>query len=250
MGESRMKEKIVLITGATRGIGRSIAERFLVSKDYKIVIGYKDNKDMAESLVRSEELAMAVRIDIASVNSIDKAFNEIESKFGSVDVLINNAGISQKKAFEDLNDEDWMNMLSINLLGSFRCTKRSLPNMKRNKFGRIINITSIGGQWGGIHQVHYAASKAGLINLTKSLAKQYSAYGICTNAIAPGLIETDMTKEELSSINKKELESTIPIKRLGKVEEVASLALFLASEEASYITGQTLNVNGGMYLLG
>ena len=203
MGESRMKEKIVLITGATRGIGRSIAERFLVSKDYKIVIGYKENKDMAESLVRSEELAMAVRIDIASVNSIDKAFNEIESKFGSVDVLINNAGISQKKAFEDLNDEDWMNMLSINLLGSFRCTKRSLPNMKRNKFGRIIHFSSvIHGQTG---TSLYSASKSYLEGFSAVLAKEYAGFNITSNILSLGYFNYGLWDKLSAKLKKKDL---------------------------------------------
>ncbi|MBI51968.1 MAG: 3-oxoacyl-ACP reductase [Chloroflexi bacterium] len=238
------RKKRVFITGASRGIGKSIAEKFIQS-DFEVFIGFKDKKIEAEELASTGN-AYAINIDVSSTLSVNAAFDEIESSHGSIDILINNAGISQVKLFEELEDDDWFNMLSVNLIGAFRCSQRAVIKMRENKFGKIINISSLGGQWGGIHQVHYAASKAALINLTKSMAKKFSNEGICTNAIAPGLIETDMTKDELSSINLEELESQIPLGRLGDPSDVASLAFFLA-EDGNYITGQTLNINGGIY---
>ena len=242
----KIKRK-VLITGASRGIGKAIAESFIKS-EYEVFVGYNKSKKEAEALAIKPN-AHAINIDVSSTKSVNKAFDTIESSHGFIDILVNNAGISQIKSFEDLEDEDWINMLSINLIGAFRCSKRALIKMRKNKYGKIINISSLGGQWGGIHQVHYAASKAALINLTKSIAKKYSKDGICTNAIAPGLVETDMTKDELSNIDRQDLESQIPLGRLGEPSEIASLVLFLA-QDGSYITGQTLNINGGIYFNG
>jgi len=237
----------VFVTGASRGIGKAIAEKFIES-GYEVFVGYNNSKEEADALATNIN-AYAINIDVSSTQSVNTAFDEIESSHGFIDILINNAGISQIKSFEELEDEDWMNMLSVNLIGAFRCSKRALKKMRENRYGRIINISSLGGQWGGVHQVHYAASKAALINLTKSIAKKYSKEGICTNAIAPGLVETDMTKDELSTINRQELERQIPLGRLGEASEIASLALFLA-RDGNYITGQTLNINGGIYLNG
>ncbi|MEI7995802.1 MAG: SDR family oxidoreductase, partial [Methylococcaceae bacterium] len=147
----------------------------------------------------------------------------------------------------ELTDADWERMLSVNLLGAVRCTRCVLPKMIDNQYGRIINISSIGGQWGGVFQVHYAASKAGLINFTKSMARIYSQQGITCNAIAPGLIETDMIAEEMQDESAQKRIESIPAARLGRVQEVASAVLYLLSDEAAYITGQTININGGMY---
>ena len=241
--EMKTKRK-VLITGASRGIGKSIAESFIKS-EYEVFVGYNKSKREAEELAIKPNVH-AININIGSTKSVNNAFDIIESSHGFIDILVNNAGISQLKSFEDLDDEDWINMLSINLIGAFRCSKRALIKMRKNKYGKIINISSVGGQWGGVHQVHYAASKAALINLTKSIAKKYSKYGIFTNAIAPGLVETDMTKDELSNIDRQDLENKIPLGRLGETSEIASLVLFLA-QDGSYITGQTLNINGGIY---
>jgi acetoacetyl-CoA reductase/3-oxoacyl-[acyl-carrier protein] reductase len=191
---------------------------------------------------------MTVHVDVSDESSISQAISSTEEKFGEIDVLVNNAGIAQQKPFLEITDAEWQEMLSVNLLGAVRCTRRVLPSMISKKYGRIINISSIGGQWGGVYQVHYAAAKAGLINLTKSLAKLYSHIGITCNAIAPGLIETDMIAAEMKDdLARKRIES-IPAGRLGTVQEVAAVVLFLSSKEAGYITGQTISVNGGMYL--
>jgi acetoacetyl-CoA reductase/3-oxoacyl-[acyl-carrier protein] reductase len=212
-----------------------------------VALGYKSHKEYADLVVQGYASAMAVYVDVSDEASIDQAVTLIEERLGEVNVLINNAGIAQQKSFLDLTDEDWLQMLSVNLLGAVRCSRRVLPSMLTKKYGRIINISSIGGQWGGIYQVHYAASKAGLINLTMSLAKLYSKQGITCNAIAPGLIETDMIAGEMADESTRKRIEAIPVARLGTVQEVAAAVLFLLSKEAGYITGQTLNINGGMY---
>ena len=238
--------KIAIVTGGSRGIGNAIALD-LLDKGYRVGVGYYKNKSLAEEIAKENTHALPLYIDITSLESIEKAFNEIENSYGSIDILINNAGISQVKSFESLEEEDWQIMWETNFMSAVRCIKLVLPSMIKKGDGKIINIASIGGQWGGVHQVHYAAAKAALINLTKSIAKSYSKDGIRCNAVSPGLINTDMISEELkkSAVNTS---NNIPIGRHGTVNEVSSLVSFLCSEESSYITGQVLNVNGGMNL--
>jgi acetoacetyl-CoA reductase/3-oxoacyl-[acyl-carrier protein] reductase len=238
--------KVALVTGGSRGIGNAIALD-LLKKGYYVGIGYHKNKALAHEIAEKNSQAMPLKIDVSSVESIQKAFNEIENNFGTIDVLVNNAGISQVKSFELLQDEDWQTMWETNFMSAVRCIKLALPAMIEKGGGKIINIASIGGQWGGVHQIHYAASKAALINLTKSIAKSYSKEGICCNAVSPGLIHTDMISDELKKSNTSNLKN-IPIGRHGTVHEVSSLVSYLCSEESSYITGQVLNVNGGMNL--
>jgi len=238
--------KIAIVTGGSRGIGNAIALD-LLDKGYRVGVGYYKNKSLAEEITKENTHALPLYIDITSLESIEKAFNEIENSYGSIDILINNAGISQVKSFESLEEEDWQIMWETNFMSAVRCIKLALPSMIKKGDGKIINIASIGGQWGGVHQVHYAAAKAALINLTKSIAKSYSKDGIRCNAVSPGLINTDMISEELkkSAVNTS---NNIPIGRHGTVNEVSSIVSFLCSEESSYITGQVLNVNGGMNL--
>ena len=164
-----------------------------------------------------------------------------------ISVLVNNAAIAQEKPFETITDDDWERMLKVNLQGPFICCQEVIPEMIKQRWGRIINVTSIGGQWGGYNQVHYAAAKAALINLTKSLAKLYSGKGVLTNAVAIGLAKTDMSGSELESDEGKKKVMGIPIGRIATIDEVANTVKFLCSDDASYITGQTINVNGGMY---
>ena len=166
---------------------------------------------------------------------------------GEIAVLVNNAAIAQEKPFLDLTDADWDRMLAVNLRGPFTCAQEVLPGMIKQGWGRIINISSVGGQWGGMNQVHYACAKAGLNNLTRSLAKLYSAQGITTNTVAAGLVATGMIANELETAAGKEKVRNIPIGRIGTTDEIARVTAFLASDDASYITGQTLNANGGMY---
>lgn len=193
---------------------------------------------------------LALHLDLARRTSICKALEQVRDHLGGeVGVLVNNGAIAQEKPFLEITDADWDRMLAVNLRGPFALSQEVLPAMIKAGWGRIINIVSIGGQWGGMNQVHYAAAKAGLINLTRSLAKLYSCHGITCNAVAPGLVATDMSAAELASAAGQEKVNNIPARRLGTVEEVAAAVAFLASEVAGYVTGQTLNLNGGMYFV-
>jgi NAD(P)-dependent dehydrogenase (short-subunit alcohol dehydrogenase family) len=174
--------------------------------------------------------------------------NSVIEVFGRIDILVNNAGILQQKPFLNITEEDWERVLDINLKGTFICIQEVFPVMQKQGSGSIINIASSGGQLGGTLAVHYAASKAGVICLTKSLARIGSAYGIRVNCISPGLIDTEMTRDEITSAAGIEKINQIPISRPGTADEVAAAVVFLASDTASYITGQTINVNGGLYL--
>lgn len=234
--------KLIFVTGAAKGIGKNIADAF-ADRGYLVVYGF--NKTPLEM---NKKNTYAVRVDISDRSSITKAISMAEEHFQkTIDILVNNAAIAQEKDFLSITDADWENMLNVNLKGAFSFSQEVLPSMIKNKWGRIINITSIGGQWGGFNQVHYAASKAGLISLTNSLAKIYSKHGINCNAISPGLIATDMSAAELNTEAGKAKTQNIPMGRLGTTHEIADIALFLASEQSSYVTGQTINANGGMY---
>jgi acetoacetyl-CoA reductase/3-oxoacyl-[acyl-carrier protein] reductase len=239
--------RIIFVTGASRGIGRGIAELFL-THGYRVAIGYRSNREVAEYLAKKYTNALAVQVDVADRSSIKRAIEVTRSHFGhGIEVLVNNGAIAQEKPFLTITDDDWDHMHAVNLRGPFAFTQEVLPDMVDSGWGRIINITSIGGQWGGFNQVHYASSKAGLINFTKSMAKIFSVNGITINAVAPGLVATDMSANELQTEAGREKVKNIPAKRLGTVAEVAETVLFLSTKGASYITGQTINVNGGMY---
>lgn len=241
-------KKLVFITGGTRGIGKGIVNSF-VAAGYQVAFSYINNEQLANEIVASNsEIIFATYMDQSNEKSIHNAVIAIEKRFDqTIDILVNNAAISQEKPFEKITSDDWKKMLATNLEGPFLLTQKLLPSMLESGWGRIINISSIGGQWGGFNQVHYAAAKSGLINLTQSIAKIYSNKGITSNAIAIGLVATDMTENELlSEVGRKKVES-IPIGRLGTIEEIAKIVLFLASDDAMYLTGQTLNPNGGLY---
>ena len=237
-------KRTAFITGGTQGIGKAIVEK-LIDQDYKVVIGFMSQKTKANDMVKNIDSlngeAVAMHCDISSRSSIQ----EVVAKIKHIDILINNAGISQSKDFLDITDEDWNQMININLRGAFICSQEVIPSMLNRNWGRIINITSIGGQWGGINQVHYASSKAGLTGLSMSLARLYSGKGITSNSISPGIIETEMTSW-IKNEDKQILTQDIPVGRFGLVEEVAEVVSFLASDASGYITGQTINVNGGM----
>jgi NAD(P)-dependent dehydrogenase (short-subunit alcohol dehydrogenase family) len=242
-----MTKKVVFITGGGRGIGKAITKKFQNDK-YYVAIGYKLDKSSAMEVCSNFSNSFIVQVDISNRTSIKRAIKKITDYFNQpISVLINNAAIAQEKPFLKISDRDWENMLVLNLQGPFRLIQEILPPMIKKKWGRIINISSIGGQWGGQNQVHYAASKAGLINLTRSIAKLYSSNGITSNAVSPGLVLTSMAKKEIKSKKGKEKIKDIPIGRIATSEEIANTVLFLASEESSYITGQTINLNGGMY---
>jgi NAD(P)-dependent dehydrogenase (short-subunit alcohol dehydrogenase family) len=241
-------DKIALVTGAGSGIGKATALALLAA-GYGVACGYNTNRTGAEKICRAHAAAFAVRIDISSRASVKRAIALCAKHFGrGIDIVVNNAALAQEKPFESLTDADWDQMLTVNLRGAFIVAQECLPEMAAKKWGRIINITSIGGQWGGMRQVHYAAAKAGLINFTHSLARLYSSAGITANAVAPGLVATDMIRKELNSKAGKRKVAQIPAGRIATPEEIAAGVVYLASDTASYVTGQTLNINGGMLM--
>lgn len=242
---------IVLITGGSRGIGRGIAIAF-AKAGYSVAFTYNSDGESAQSV--ENEIsdfggnAKAFQMTVENRLGVKRIILDIEKYFaGRILILINNAAIAQEKPFNLISDDDWETMLKVNLQGPFICTQELLSNMINEKMGRIVNITSIGGQWGGFNQVHYAASKSALINFTQSIAKIYSINGITSNAVAIGLAKTDMSGPELTTDEGKEKVSNIPVGRVATIKEIADTVKFLCSDEASYITGQTINVNGGMY---
>jgi NAD(P)-dependent dehydrogenase (short-subunit alcohol dehydrogenase family) len=243
--------KVALVTGASRGIGRGIALA-LGRAGAAVAVGYQSNRAGAEEVARALAGAggrgLAVRLSVEDRASVRRALAEVKAGLGDVDILVNNAAIAQEKPFDAIEDDDWDRMMAVNLRGAFICSQEVLPGMLARGWGRIVNIASIGGQWGGINQVHYAVSKAGLVGLTRSLAKVYSGRGVLTNAVAPGLVRTDMSGPELASEAGRAKVAAIPQGRVAAVEEVASVVVFLAGEDAGYVTGQTINVNGGMYM--
>lgn len=243
-------KKIALVTGGARGIGRGIACS-LARANVAVAIGFNQSVLDAERLVHEINSeggrAIKVNIDASQRLSVVNAKHFINDVLGEVNILVNNAGISQEKLFLSIDDEDWDRMLSVNLKSAFITTQEFLPAMINAGWGRIINIGSIGGQWGGVNQVHYAVSKAGMIGLTRSIAKVYSKNGVTTNCVAPGLVLTEMSASEIASEAGIEKIKGIPIGRIATIDEVASVVAYLASDASSYVTGQTIGVNGGMY---
>jgi len=239
-----------IVTGGSRGIGKSIAIA-LTKQGVNVALTYRNDREKALAVVRDIEdqgnRAISVQLDQRTRSGIVEVIEQVHSSFGKVNILINNAAIAQEKPFETITDDDWDNMMAVNLRGAFVLCQEALPDMIEQGWGRIINISSIGGQWGGINQVHYAVAKAGLIGLTRSLARIYSVRGITVNAVAPGLVRTDMSAVELNSEAGRDKVRGIPIGRVATVQEIAQVVAFLATDAASYITGQTINVNGGMY---
>jgi NAD(P)-dependent dehydrogenase (short-subunit alcohol dehydrogenase family) len=245
-----VKGEVVLVTGSSRGIGRAIALAF-AEAGADIVVTYIREKDHAMGVVEKVHSlgrrAIAIQMDVGSRPSVRQMIKLALDAFGRIDVLVNNAGILQQKPFLTISDEDWDRVLSINLKGTFLCAQEVFPAMQRQGGGQIINISSSGGQLGGALAVHYSASKAAVICLTKSLAREGAPH-IRVNCVAPGLIETEMTQEEIATEGGKTKIRQILLQRPGLAEEVANAAVFIASPEASYITGHILNVNGGLYL--
>lgn len=241
-----MAKRLALVTGAGSGIGKAAAIA-LLEAGYLVACGYNANRKGAEAIRHPD--AWAVKVDIASRASVRRAVAASRKRFGrDILVVVNNAALAQEMPFENITDADWDRMLAVNLRGAFIVAQETLSAMKAKKWGRIINITSIGGQWGGMRQVHYAAAKAGLINLTHSLARLYSGDGITANAIAPGLVATGMIKKELKSKSGRQKAAQIPARRIAEPEEIAAGIVYLASDAAAYVTGQTLNINGGMLM--
>lgn len=242
--------QVALVTGASRGIGRAIALE-LGSKGAKVAVNYAGSKEKALEVVKEiEEMgstAIAIQADVTSQEAIDEMFKIIEEKLGTVNILVNNAGINKDSLLMRMKEEDWDQVLNTNLKGVFLCTKKVIRSMMKERKGKIINISSVVGISGNIGQSNYAAAKAGVIGFTKTMALELAARGIQVNAIAPGFIATDMTDKIPEGI-KEEIIKKIPLQRLGKPEDIAGVASFLASPQGDYITGQVICVDGGLLI--
>ena len=244
-----LNDKVAIVTGASRGIGRCIALS-LAKSGARVVVSAR-NLEALNALVDEIKAAggdaLAVAGDVAKSEDADKLVAAATEAYGRLDILVNNAGITRDGLLVRMKDEDWDAVLETNLKGAFACTRAASKVMSKQRYGRIINISSVVGEMGNPGQANYCASKAGLIGLTKSNALELARRNVTVNAITPGFIVTDMT-DELSDKAKEELNSQIPLGRLGESEDVAQAVLFLASDQAGYITGQALGVNGGMYM--
>lgn len=244
-----MKNKRVLITGATKGIGREMAKKFADS-GYNIIINYRDEKEarkLEEELLEKNVEVLKIKADISNYKECENMFLEIKEKWKGLDILVNNAGITKDNIILRMTKEDFDSVIDVNLKGSFYCMKFASKLMLKNKFGRIISIASVVGIHGNIGQINYAASKAGVIAMTKSLAKELARKNITVNAVSPGFIESNMT-EDLKLEYKEELLNRIAVNRFGHASDIANLVLFLAREDSSYITGQNMVVDGGLFL--
>lgn len=243
-----LKDKVALVTGAGKGIGKEIALT-LAGQGAKVVVNYASSAQGAietvEQIKTAGGEAYACKCNVASQEEVDAMVAEIMEKYGRIDILVNNAGITKDTLLLKMSEKDFEDVLDVNLKGAFLCMKAVTKPMMKQRYGRIINITSIVGLIGNAGQVNYAASKAGMIGMTKSAARELAARNITVNAVAPGFIRTDMT-EVLSEAVKEQLLAQIPMKKLGEAKDIANAVSFLAQDEASYITGQVLSVNGGM----
>ena len=251
--------KTVLITGSSRGIGAEIARMFFLSGDYNVVINYNKNGARATQLrTELEDISsrykdknfgsiLVVGADVSKEDEVERLFLEAEKAFGKVDILINNAAVSSYSLFQDLSLDAWRETMGVNLDSVFLCTKRALPQMINEKYGRIINISSIWGICGSSCEVHYSASKAAIIGLTKALAKELGPSGITVNCVAPGVIDTEMNRA-LAKEDIKALCDETPLGCIGRCEDVARLCMFLAQDGGDFITGQVISPNGGLVI--
>ena len=243
-------DKCALITGATRGIGKQIAIT-LAKQGYNIALNYrKENEELENTKKEIEKIGvqvLAVKGDVANFENCENFVKQVIERFGQIDVLVNNAGITRDMLLMRMKKEDFEQVIDTNLVGTFNVTKNVVPYMMKARSGRIINISSVVGISGNAGQTNYSASKAGIIGFTKSLAKEIASRNILVNAVAPGFIETNMT-DVLKDDVKQEIAKNIPLKRMGTTQDVANVVKFLASDDSSYITGQVINVDGGMLM--
>jgi len=243
------KEQVALVTGSARGIGRAIAEA-LTSRGVALAIAdvnLDEAKAFSADLAKNGVKTMALRIDVSNSKEVITAFEEILKEFGRLDILVNNAGITRDSLLLRMKEEDWDAVIDVNLKGVFLCAKEAVKVMAKQRYGRIVNIASVVAFMGNPGQANYSASKAGIVGLTKTLAKEYASRGITANAVAPGFITTAMT-DALPDNVKEEMKKAIPMARFGTIEDVANAVVFLASPSSGYITGQVIHVNGGMYM--
>lgn len=245
-----MERRTAVVTGASRGIGKAIALA-LAKEGFNVVVNYNGNKEKAEQVKKECEdygvNAITVKANVADFTESENLIKEAVSTFGSIDVLVNNSGITKDTLLLRMKEEDFDSVIDVNLKGTFNTIKHAARQMMKQRSGSIINMSSVVGISGNAGQINYAASKAGVIGLTKSVARELASRGIRANAVAPGFIETDMT-DELNDKAKEEILKTIPLNDTGKSEDVANLVAFLASEKSRYITGQVIHVDGGMLM--
>ncbi len=242
--------KVALITGGSRGIGKDIAKK-LASRGAYVLINYISNREAAEETLGEIEQAggsgRAVGFDVSDFAEVQQIVGELSGELGGIQILVNNAGIRNDGLLVRMGEGDWDRVMDINLKGAFNCTKAVSRGMFKNRYGKIINIISTAGEVGNPGQANYSASKAGIIGLTKSTAKEFSSRGITVNAVSPGFVETDIIADLNEDMRKKYLEA-IPLGRFGRVEDISNVVCFLVSEDASYITGEVIRVNGGIYM--
>ncbi|MCL7571467.1 3-oxoacyl-[acyl-carrier-protein] reductase [Staphylococcus aureus] len=242
--------KSALVTGASRGIGRSIALQ-LAEEGYNVAVNYAGSKEKAEAVVEEIKAkgvdSFAIQANVADADEVKAMIKEVVSQFGSLDVLVNNAGITRDNLLMRMKEQEWDDVIDTNLKGVFNCIQKATPQMLRQRSGAIINLSSVVGAVGNPGQANYVATKAGVIGLTKSAARELASRGITVNAVAPGFIVSDMT-DALSDELKEQMLTQIPLARFGQDTDIANTVAFLASDKAKYITGLTIHVNGGMYM--
>jgi 3-oxoacyl-[acyl-carrier protein] reductase len=242
---------VVVVTGGSRGIGRSVALRFAQDKAKIVIVHYDPDEDASNDTLKVLSAkgieAESHKVDVSSFGDVDALFKGVLSRFGKVDVLINNAGVTRDTLLMRMSEDDWDAVIRINLKSVFNCTQALIRSMIKQRKGRIVNISSIVGQIGNAGQANYAASKAGIMGFTKTIAREVASRGITVNAVAPGFIDTEMTTS-MSDKAKAYFLQQIPMGRIGQPEEVAEVVYWLCSEGASYITGQVIHVNGGLYM--
>jgi 3-oxoacyl-[acyl-carrier protein] reductase len=244
------KRKVALVTGASRGIGRAIAVS-LAKRGAYVIVNYSSSPEAAqETLNEIRQVGgdgEVLKFSVQDSQAVETAFDGIKARHGQLDILVNNAGISRDGLVLRMKDEEWLSTLNVNLNGAFFCSRAAARLMLKSKWGRIVNISSVVGEMGNAGQVPYVSSKAGLIGLTKALAKELASRNVTVNAVAPGFIETDMTNALDEKVRGEHMKA-IPLGRYGQSDEVAELVSFLASDSAAYITGQVIGINGGMYM--
>ncbi|GFO70545.1 beta-ketoacyl-ACP reductase [Geomonas limicola] len=241
--------QVAVVTGASRGIGRAIALK-LAAEGAAVVVtatSVEGAQKTADEIVAAGGKALAVKVDVSQVAEVEELFKKTADAFGRLDILVNNAGITKDGLLLRMKESDWDAVIDVNLKGAFNCTREAAKVMSKARYGRIVNVSSVVGEMGNPGQANYCASKAGMIGLTKSVAKELARRSVTVNAVTPGFIETDMTSE-LSEKTRESLQEQIPMGRLGGSEDIAAAVLFLVSQGASYITGHVLSVNGGMYM--
>lgn len=244
-----LEGKVALVTGAAQGIGKAIAHLLARNGADVVVsdINLEKARETSDEIQKMGRRSLPMKVNVADLTDVERMVEAILGHFGRIDILVNNAGITRDRLILRMTEEDWDAVLDVNLKGTFNCTKAVIRHMAKQRSGKIVSIASVSGEMGNPGQANYAASKAGVIGFTKTIAREFAARGINVNAIAPGFIQTAMT-DAIPEKSKEMLIQMIPMERLGQPEDVAEAVLFLVSERSSYITGQVLNVNGGIYM--